>query len=292
MKEDLHYIPGGDETFTLELAGKSWCDGTYYIDRPKSTIWVMEQVLEGCGTICVDRLSYTAQKGDVYLLPRGSDHFYRSDSDQPWVKIFMNIRGTLPDSIFQAYALSGRVVIRQAGTEALFEEFYQLVCAETRPAELHSKAALLLHRICMALHAGLRAASPEPAEAVVMKEYLEQNLSRLVSMQELAAAIFRSPDYAGKLFRKTYGETPYAFLLRKKMELACRLLENTRLPIQEVAARIGYDDPQYFAGLFRKRMGCTASAWRKGERGFIGAALPPAEVLPPVLPDTPQTPHP
>ena len=96
-----------------------------------------------------------------------------------------------------------------------------------------------------------------------MKIYLDQNVSRLVSVSELAGQIFRSPDYASKLFKRTYGVTPYAYLLKQKMELACRLLQSTALSVQEIASRLGYEDAHYFSGLFHRAVGQPPSSYRK-----------------------------
>ena len=261
MKEDLRYFPGWGEPFILELAGMSWCDGSYRIRRTCSPVWVLEQVLEGTGTVEVNGVRHTASAGDVYLLPLGAAHYYYSDPRDPWVKIFMNVRGALPGALISTYGLTGRVVFPAGGLEPLFRDFYDLVSGEGEA--LQSGASLLFHKICMALGSGGEAGASEPPEAAAMKAYLDQNVSRLVRVQELAETIYRSPDYAGKLFRRTYGVTPYAYLLQRKLELACRLLQSTALPVQEIAARLGYEDAHYFSGLFRRHTGRTPSDFRK-----------------------------
>ena len=264
MREDLHYPPGGNECFTLELAGKSWCDGSYRIERQHTRTWVIEQILSGRGTVIVDGVRLEAKAGDAYLIPAESSHCYYADPKDPWVKIFMNVRGQLPDTLFAAYGLTGQVVFEQSGAGPLFERFYKDLCLYGSSPQFAEEAAVTLHRICIALRR--RIEQPLPPEAVRMREHLEQNLHRLVPVAELAGLIYRSSDYASRLFRNTYGATPYAYLLRRKMELACRLLESSALPVKEIAARLGYEDAQYFSGLFRRMMGIPPLRWRKGER--------------------------
>ena len=41
------------------------------------------------------------------------------------------------------------------------------------------------------------------------------------------------------------------------------LLNNTNMSIADVGAAVGYTDPQYFSGLFKKRVGMPPSAYRK-----------------------------
>ena len=262
MKEELHYFSGGDGVLSLDLAGVSWCDGSYRIRRVESDCWVLEQVVKGTGVLLVDGVRYTASAGDIYLLPPGSDHEYFSDAVDPWEKIFMNLRGRLPESLFSFYAMAGTVVFSGCGAEGLFREFLEIVRREGRPEEQLPSCALKLHEICIAVHS--RHSQPEePRDAVRIKQYLEQNVSRLVSIRELAEILGRSEDYVGTQFKKAYGITPYAYLLEQKMELACRLLRNTALPVREIAARLGYDDAHYFSGLFRKAIGVPPSSLRK-----------------------------
>lgn len=262
MKEDLYYFSGRDDVFWLELAGISWCDASYHIRRPASCCWVLEQVMKGRGTLKVDGASYTASAGDIYLLPKGSDHDYFSSAADPWEKIFMNLRGSLPDALFSAYGLTGKVIFTNCQAEGLFWAFYRILQWNAPESERLKACALKLHEICAAIHQKQQAQHAEPPEAAAMKRYLESNLSRLVSIRELAKQIYRSPDYASKLFLQTYGKTPYAYLLEKKMELACRLLESSALSVQEISSRLGYEDAHYFSGLFKSKMGCAPRKWR------------------------------
>ena len=261
MKEDLLYFPGWEEPFILELAGISWCDGSYEIYRSCSPVWVLEQVVQGTGTVIVDNLRHTASAGDCYLLPQGASHHYFSDPDDPWVKIFMNVRGRLPASLFSAYGLSGQVIFPGACLEPEFRQFYRL--AGSGMSDAQQACSLKFHQICARLSRPADQQPPAPSEAAAMKIYLDQNVSRLVSVSELAGQIFRSPDYASKLFKRTYGVTPYAYLLKQKMELACRLLQSTALSVQEIASRLGYEDAHYFSGLFHRAVGQPPSSYRK-----------------------------
>ena len=51
------------------------------------------------------------------------------------------------------------------------------------------------------------------------------------------------------------------------MSTAKRLLKNTAMPVSEIAAALGYNDPQYFSGLFKHRCGMPPSVYRKNNKG-------------------------
>ena len=66
-----------------------------------------------------------------------------------------------------------------------------------------------------------------------------------------------------KLFRREFGETPHAYLLRRKVEMAKGLLFGTHMSVAQVAAAVGYDDPHYFSNTFKKHTGVSPAQFRK-----------------------------
>ena len=100
-------------------------------------------------------------------------------------------------------------------------------------------------------------------EALKMKEFLDENIHRLVSATELSRVIFRSSDYCLKLFKREFGVTPYAYQINRKMELAKYFLSKTEMSVEEIAESLGYCDVHYFSNLFINKCGIRPSAYRK-----------------------------
>ncbi len=53
-------------------------------------------------------------------------------------------------------------------------------------------------------------------------------------------------------FKAVFGETPFAFCLRSRMERALALLHEGRLPVSLVGEAVGYNHPTSFATAFRR----------------------------------------
>ncbi len=66
-------------------------------------------------------------------------------------------------------------------------------------------------------------------------------------------------------FKQETGEAVGAFATRKRMELACRLLDDPRLSVAQVAAAAGYQHQSSFAEAFRRTTGKTPRQWRCGD---------------------------
>ena len=91
------------------------------------------------------------------------------------------------------------------------------------------------------------------------QHYREADLS-LVS---LSGMLDVSPNHLSACIKKYAGETFINILIRKRMEQARKLLEDTDLRIQEISARCGYTDQHYFSYCFKKYCGESPNALRR-----------------------------
>lgn len=71
-------------------------------------------------------------------------------------------------------------------------------------------------------------------------DYLHANYARDVDLGTLARIAYLSKYHFLRLFTLIHGITPRKFLQRKRVDVAVRLLESTRLPISEVTASVGF----------------------------------------------------
>ena len=252
--------------FFVELAGISYCTGSYYIEREASTETVFEYVVSGEGTIISDGVRHTAVEGDVYILHQGSNHAYYSDDRNPWVKIFINAKGALPENILAAYGLENTVVISGFKREHLFRELYSICCSDQSQEIVFDRCALKFHEIVASIHAEHIRSADIPEEVRRLRSILDDHIFERISIDELAASIYRSPDYITKLFRRVYHQTPYAYLLRQKMQTAANLLQNTQLPSYTISAKLGFEDPHHFSKLFKKQHGVSPRQYRNSLR--------------------------
>lgn len=263
MKEEFRVFgrPETAQPFAVEMTGISYCDGSYRIDRPHSPVTVMEYVIRGRGVIQTRGKTFTAGAGDVYVLHRGDHHFYYSDSRDPWIKLFFNVSGPLPEQLLEIYHLDGETVVPDCPAEGLFREFFRLARLE-EPAEAFRRCAFQFHEIVAAVSAARAGGSP-PEEALRLKRLLDSRISGSITIRELAQAIYHSPDYTIKLFKRSFGVTPYAYLLDQRIFAAQNLLRSTSLPVKEIALRTGFSDPHYFSNLFKERCGVSPAHYRQ-----------------------------
>lgn len=263
MHEDIRTFPVAENMpLHISMAGISYCDGSYHIQRTVSPMTVIEYVLSGEGYITVGEQDVSVSADQIYILRPGISHNYYSSAEHPWEKIFLNLEGTLPVLLLEQYALTEEWLFDGAGLKELFLRIAEIVKSkEPDPQDETTLAALYFEIIARLGHSRTRAI--HSSEAVQLKDYLDRNTDRIVSNKELADHIYRSPDYCVKLFGREYGVTPYAYQMNEKMNIARRLLRDTNMPIARIASSVGYHDPCYFSGLFRRMCGTSPREYRK-----------------------------
>lgn len=65
-------------------------------------------------------------------------------------------------------------------------------------------------------------------------------------------------------FKAALDMTPMEFVARVRLDLAHRLLETTGLPIEGIAATVGFNSRSHFSHLFREHYGVDPSSFRRG----------------------------
>lgn len=102
-----------------------------------------------------------------------------------------------------------------------------------------------------------------PAIIRVVQETVNKSPEFHYNVAEIAASARMTPNHFSSLFRRHTGQTFSTFLSNRRLALAKKLLGDFTLNISEIASKVGFDDPGYFARRFRQVEGITPRAWRE-----------------------------
>ncbi|MDL2060053.1 AraC family transcriptional regulator [Mesosutterella sp. AGMB02718] len=115
---------------------------------------------------------------------------------------------------------------------------------------------------------GKRAASSARASrcAAAMIDFIEAHAGEPLKLSAVARAANLSESEARRVFTRTTGESPMAYLRRRRLERAAALLEQPGLSVEEAAAACGFSSASYFVRAFRKEKGLPPLRWRRAGR--------------------------
>jgi len=83
-----------------------------------------------------------------------------------------------------------------------------------------------------------------------------------LNASELAEALGVSREHLTRVFSQETGTTPYQYIVRQRMQTACRLLKESNLSVKQIAARMGYGDPAHFNRVFRQTVQMPPTEFR------------------------------
>lgn len=94
-------------------------------------------------------------------------------------------------------------------------------------------------------------------------EYIAENYGEKIYIETLADMIGVSPDYFTKMFKDSIGTTPIDYINGVRVNHALRLLTMTDTPVNEIADKTGFSNPNYFHKIFKSYMEISPLAYRK-----------------------------
>jgi YesN/AraC family two-component response regulator len=97
--------------------------------------------------------------------------------------------------------------------------------------------------------------------------FLDRNFDKRVSLTDAAALVALSPKYLSRVFKDRTGTGFGEYRLKVRMKRAADLLEATDYTVEEISYRVGYENAESFARLFKRMMGSTPSSYRHRKRG-------------------------
>jgi len=96
-----------------------------------------------------------------------------------------------------------------------------------------------------------------------VREYIDSALSSPIFLADLCTLVGLSTSHFARSFTNTFGISPYAFVIRRRLDLAARYMLQTDAPLSDIAARCGFADQAHLSKRFRKATGWTPAAWRR-----------------------------
>ncbi len=130
--------------------------------------------------------------------------------------------------------------------------------------DIPSLRAWFVEKIATASHNVSTKATEKSLSVIEMaKEYMQNNYSRDISLDEVSQEVNISPYYFSKIFKEDTGEGFVEYLTRIRIDKAKELLTTTECSMKEICAMVGYADPNYFSRSFKKNVGVTPTEYKQ-----------------------------
>lgn len=242
----------------------------------------MAFVMSGTGRYRADGEVFSIREGDLLIFNPGVKHqalycpdaevhateFFVGFSDVQFQGIPMNTM-PLPDGALRLHTTGElrrklyRIITLMQEEKAVYRQGRYFMMK----AYLMQMILLVIREQCEPVELSKGRAFESASKKYVVEQiisYFEDHYSEKISLDQIAENMYLSPFYISKIFKSETGDTPIRRLIDIRLEKAMELLEDGwQGSIQEVAAKVGYDDAYHFSKLFKKRYGISLSQARK-----------------------------
>ncbi len=243
----------------------------HYRERPAgSAQYILIYCVDGQGEIRIKDTSQTIGTDQFFMIPVGLPHAYRSDSQKPWSIYWIHFSGRRADAYArfcgQVLSIERSLTSRTANRMELFSEIFRNLDRGFSLETLEYVNQCLPHLLASFTHLSqfrliMESGEKEPLEKSI--NYMLENLTAKVKLEELALETGLSASHFSRLFVARTGHSPIDYFIQLKIQRACRHLDNSGWTIADVARETGFEDPFYFSRVFRKVMGMSPNAYRK-----------------------------
>ena len=117
-------------------------------------------------------------------------------------------------------------------------------------------------------------AAPAPARTGLavwqirrVKAFIDERLGASIKIADFARLTGLSPSYFSRAFKGSFGESPHAYIVRRRMERVQELMLTSDESLCQIALSCGLADQSHLSKLFRQVIGVTPNAWRRARRG-------------------------
>lgn len=115
---------------------------------------------------------------------------------------------------------------------------------------------------------GIATRNSKPGKITDSLYYINEHLSKPLSIEQLADGSHLHPDYFSRLFKEHTGSRPLQYIQNKRIERAQLLLTTTNYSLQQIADMIGLPNISYFNRLFLRYTKKTPGLYRKESFGI------------------------
>ena len=234
---------------------------TPVFERFDYEVCTMEYIEHGQGFLEINGFSCTPGPDSIYILSRHSSHRYSPDRENPWKKLFFVADGELMDYLFRIYGLTETYYVPECPhLKEFFLEMFQL---PVNTDEGNRRAALVFHNLLSELSLCVRKLPRRTRpELEHLKQVLDSSVNSSFQLADYARGTPWSEAHLIRLFRAEFEQTPYEYLMSRKIEQAKKLLLYSSFSVKEIAKHLSFSNQYYFSNYFKARCGISPKKFR------------------------------
>lgn len=223
--------------------------------------YLIHCVLSGSGYFETGGIRYRVKSGGAFLIRPGTPTFYIADEHDPWSYGWVGFSGREANAVLEA--VGGGPILQYSDPAAMEKCVRQLMQYHSTESNPFARQSELYRFFSFFALSGTHTQPLAPAQ--VAQNFLQQNHSYAITVEQAAAYAGVSRSHLFRLFRQAYGVSPQEYLCRLRLQHAAQLLADGS-PVAQAAYSAGFADLPNFSRRFRQTYGTTPSQYARKNR--------------------------
>jgi len=198
------------------------------------------------------------------IIPQGFKFQLKTRNIEPTIFITCHFNGEKSKILEREFTVVRDLMLsannRVANRKMLFDELYNNLSRGYMNANMHYINFAFSHLLATFVFASKTSEDILVEENPVVQEvmrFMEQNINKKLTLQEIAEEAGYSVTYLSTIFRKQTNYSPLSYFSHLKITKSCEYLDQTNMKIKQIAFMLGYTVPYYFSKDFQKKMGVS-----------------------------------
>ncbi len=252
---------------------------SYLFSKEKGRILKEYQLLyivRGKGTFSSAHCKKTSiSEGHMLLLFPGEWHTYYPNEDEGWMEYWIGFIGMNIDNRVEAKFFNRENPIFDVGMNNklidLYKEAIDIAASQKFGFQI-LLAGVVNHLLGYAFALGKNSSFESSEQDVVMnkaRSYIFKHIYEQIYPEDIAEYLNISYSSFRRLFKNYTGFSPATYILEQKINKCKELLTNSNYHSGEIAFRMGFESPDYFCTVFKRKTGMTPLEYRNFTQGKV-----------------------
>lgn len=234
---------------------------------------VIHYVSKGKGTFKVNNKIFNLKQGDMFIILKGMNVEYMASMDDPWEYYWIGFSGSNSSEYLNRTSIIDSYVVTCTENSKIPNIILNMCEISKNYNPSCSDDIVLLRELYSLLYTFIKEFPKEfeykdkelhtyIQDAI---NFINSNYMNSITINEVANHVNLSRSYLYKMFIKNLKVSPQKYLINLRMYKATLLLKNTKLPIGEVANKVGYSDSLLFSKTFSKYFSMSPLNYRNNK---------------------------
>ena len=240
----------------------------YFTERANLNSFLIIYTISGKGLLKYQGSNHYLRPGNVILINCMERHYYECLSGQEWEFLWLHFNGPAALGYYEEFSKNNFHVLQKQDT-FFMESTMRRILSLTIKKDLHSEIVVskLITDILTQL---LIENSTENMGLGVIPDYIRKALKEIeihfcepLNLDSLSKQLGISKFHFAREFKKYIGITPNEYLTLIRINHSKELLKYSRLTVEEIAVKCGFNYPSHFINQFKKLEESTPLQYRK-----------------------------